>query len=113
MTKSTIIERLHENKFSLIAEIGVNYYDIAKKLNISLMEAAKFMVLAAKNAGIHAVKFQSFTQKTLFAAKEYTKILKLKDDALDGVDNIILKKMQMLPYLPLQSLLKKQVDLVF
>ena len=65
MTKNTVIERLHENKFSLIAEIGVNYYDIAKKLNISLMEAAKFMVLSAKNAGIHAVKFQSYKAETL------------------------------------------------
>lgn len=65
MTKSTIIERLHNNDFSLIAEIGVNYYDIAKKLNISLMEAAKYMVLAAKNAGIHAVKFQSYKAETL------------------------------------------------
>lgn len=65
MTKSTIIERLHNNDFSLIAEIGVNYYDIAKKLNISLMEAAKYMVLTAKNAGIHAVKFQSYKAETL------------------------------------------------
>ena len=65
MTKSTIIERLHNNDFSLIAEIGVNYYDIAKKLNISLMEAAKYMVLAAKNSGIHAVKFQSYKAETL------------------------------------------------
>lgn len=30
MIKSIILERLHKNKFSLIAEIGVNYYDIAK-----------------------------------------------------------------------------------
>lgn len=65
MTKNTIIERLHNNNFSLIAEIGVNYYDIAKKLNISLMDAAKYMVLAAKNAGIHAVKFQSYKAETL------------------------------------------------
>lgn len=65
MNKSTVIERLHQNKFSLIAEIGVNYYDIAKKLNISLMDAAKFMVLAAKNAGLHAVKFQSYKAETL------------------------------------------------
>lgn len=65
MTKSRIIERLHNNDFSLIAEIGVNYYDIAKKLNISLMDAAKYMVLAAKNAGIHAVKFQSYKAETL------------------------------------------------
>lgn len=65
MTKSTIIERLHNNDFSLIAEIGVNYYDIAKKLNVSLIDAAKYMVLSAKNAGIHAVKFQSYKAETL------------------------------------------------
>lgn len=61
----TIIERCKQGKFSLIAEIGVNYYDIAKKLNISLMEAAKFMILSACNAGIHAVKFQSYKADTL------------------------------------------------
>ena len=61
----TIIERCKQGKFSLIAEIGVNYYDIAKKLNISLMEAAKFMILSARNAGIHAVKFQSYKADTL------------------------------------------------
>lgn len=62
---STIIERCKNNEFSLIAEIGVNYYDIARKLNISLMDAAKTMVLSAKNAGIHAVKFQSYKAETL------------------------------------------------
>ena len=61
----TIIERCKQGKFSLIAEIGVNYYDIAKKLNISLMESAKFMILSARNAGIHAVKFQSYKADTL------------------------------------------------
>ncbi|WP_281696768.1 N-acetylneuraminate synthase family protein [Acidaminococcus massiliensis] len=61
----TIQGRLQEGKFSLIAEIGVNYYDIAKKLNISAMEAAKMMVLEAKNAGIHAVKFQTYKAGTL------------------------------------------------
>ena len=62
---ATIIERCKAGKFTLIAEIGVNYYDIAKKLNISLMEAARFMVLSARNAGIHAVKFQSYKAETL------------------------------------------------
>lgn len=62
---STIIERCKQGKFSLIAEIGVNYYDIAKKLNISLMDAAKMMVLSAKNAGIHAAKFQTYKAETL------------------------------------------------
>lgn len=62
---STIIDRCRNGRFTLIAEIGVNYYDIAKKLQISLMDAAKFMVLAAKNAGIHAVKFQTYKADTL------------------------------------------------
>lgn len=44
----------------LIAEIGVNYYDIAIKENISNMEAAKLMVKKAKDAGCNAVKFQSY-----------------------------------------------------
>ena len=30
---NVINKRLQNNKFSLIAEIGVNYYDIAKKLS--------------------------------------------------------------------------------
>ena len=44
----------------IIAEIGVNYYDIAKQRNISLMEASKLMVKEAKQAGANAVKFQSY-----------------------------------------------------
>lgn len=66
---NTIIERAKEGKFVLIAEIGVNYYDIAKKMQISAMEAAKLMVKEAKEAGIHAVKFQTYKAETL-AAKE-------------------------------------------
>ena len=64
---STIIERAKKGQFVLIAEIGVNYYDIARKLNLSLMDAAKLMVKEAKNAGIHAVKFQSYKAGTLAA----------------------------------------------
>jgi sialic acid synthase SpsE len=44
----------------IIAEIGVNYYDIAKQNNISLMVAAKLMVKEAKESGANAVKFQSY-----------------------------------------------------
>lgn len=62
-----IQNRLNNGQFVLIAEIGVNYYDIATKLNISNMEAAKMMVLDAKNAGIHAVKFQTYKAETLAA----------------------------------------------
>ena len=60
-----IFERLKQNKFTLVAEIGVNYYDIATKLNISPLDAAKQMILSAKNAGIHAVKFQTYKAETL------------------------------------------------
>jgi sialic acid synthase SpsE len=65
--KSTIFERAQKGEFVLIAEIGVNYYDIALKLNISVMDAAKLMIREAKNAGIHAVKFQSYKAETLAA----------------------------------------------
>ena len=44
----------------LIGEIGVNFYDIAKKENITPMDAAKLMIKEAKNAGIDAVKFQTY-----------------------------------------------------
>jgi len=66
---STIIERARQGKFVLIAEIGVNYYDIAKKMEITPMEAAKLMVREAKESGIHAVKFQTYKASTL-AAKQ-------------------------------------------
>ena len=75
---------INKKGYFIIAEAGCNHegdLDTAIKL---IQEAAK--------SGADAVKFQSFTQKTLFASKEYTKALKLKDDALDGVDNIVLKK---------------------
>ncbi|NLG02368.1 MAG: acetylneuraminic acid synthetase [Clostridia bacterium] len=67
MIKSTICERLSEGKFVLIAEIGVNYYDIAVKDGITPLEAAKNMIFEAKNAGIHAVKFQTYKAETLAA----------------------------------------------
>lgn len=44
----------------LIAEIGVNFYDIAKKEGISDMDAAKLMISESKRCGVDAVKFQSY-----------------------------------------------------
>ncbi len=64
---STIMSRLAEGRFVLIAEIGVNYYDIATKEGITPMEAAKLMIREAKEAGIHAVKFQTYKAGTLAA----------------------------------------------
>lgn len=67
--ESVITKRLEEGRFVLIAEIGVNYYDIAKKMGISDMDAAKLMIDEAAAAGIHAVKFQTYKAGTL-AAKD-------------------------------------------
>lgn len=60
-----IISRVKAGKFVLIAEVGVNYYDIANKLKITPMEAAKLMIQEAANAGTHAVKFQTYKADTL------------------------------------------------
>ena len=65
--ESTIVKRLEAGQFVLIAEIGVNYYDIAKQRGISNMDAAKLMVKEASDAGIHAVKFQTYKAGTLAA----------------------------------------------
>ncbi|MCR4892300.1 MAG: N-acetylneuraminate synthase family protein [Lachnospiraceae bacterium] len=62
---SKIIERLEQNQFTLIAEIGVNYYDIAAERGISPLDAARLMIREAAAAGVHAVKFQSYKAETL------------------------------------------------
>lgn len=66
---SKLTDRIESGKFTLIAEVGVNYYDIAAQRGISNMEAAKLMCHEAKNAGVHAVKFQTYKAETL-AAKD-------------------------------------------
>ena len=65
---SDLVSRIISGKFTLIAEIGVNYYDIATQRGISPLEAAKLMCCEAKDAGIHAVKFQTYKAETLAAA---------------------------------------------
>lgn len=49
----------------LIAEIGVNHFDIAEQRSISPLKAAKIMVGEAADAGVDAVKFQSYSADTL------------------------------------------------
>lgn len=49
----------------LIAEMGVNFYDTAKALEISPMEAAKFYIDKAAEAGIDCAKFQSYKAGTI------------------------------------------------
>lgn len=48
------------NKPYVIAEIGVNYYDIAVQHNITPLEAAKLMINEASKAGANAAKFQTY-----------------------------------------------------
>ena len=64
---NSLPERIISGQFTLIAEIGVNYYDIAAQLNISIMDAAKLMCMKARNAGVHAVKFQTYKAEKLAA----------------------------------------------
>lgn len=49
----------------LIAEIGVNFYDTAKILNISLLDAAKLYIDKAAEAGVNCAKFQSYKAETI------------------------------------------------
>ena len=65
--KNTIIERATKGQFTLIGEVGVNYYDIAREMGISPMDAAKLMVKRAAQSGMHAVKFQTYKAETLAA----------------------------------------------
>lgn len=54
------------NKYPfLIAEIGVNFYDIAENEEIPYIEAAKIMIDEAKKCGVDAVKFQSYKAETI------------------------------------------------
>ena len=49
----------------IVAEVGVNYYDIADKEGISPFEAAKLMIEEATKAGADAVKFQTYKAEKL------------------------------------------------
>ncbi|MBQ6231203.1 MAG: N-acetylneuraminate synthase family protein [Eubacterium sp.] len=53
------------NKPYIIAEIGVNYYDTAKELGITPLEAAKLYIDKAKEAGIDCAKFQTYKANTI------------------------------------------------
>lgn len=53
------------NKPYVIAEIGVNFYDTARKENLTPLEAAKKYISAAKQSGADAVKFQAYKADTI------------------------------------------------
>lgn len=80
---NTILSRLSRRQFTLVAEIGVNYYDIAVENKISPMEAAKLMIDKAVTAGIHAVKFQTYKAETL-ASKNSPYYWDIKEEPTDS-----------------------------
>lgn len=49
----------------VIAEAGVNFYDTAKKRGVTPLEEAIYYVDQAKEAGIDAIKFQSYKASTI------------------------------------------------
>lgn len=54
-----------KSKPFIVAEVGVNYYDIAKKKNIKPVEGAKLMIREAARAGADAIKFQTYKAEKL------------------------------------------------
>lgn len=58
-------EKIVNQGYYIIAEIGVNYYEIAEIYNISVLDAAKLMMKKAKEAGADAAKFQTYKAETL------------------------------------------------
>ena len=56
---------MRTNKPYIIAEMGVNFYDTAKALNISPLEAAKLYIDKAADAGVDCAKFQTYKANTL------------------------------------------------
>lgn len=53
------------NKPYVIAEMGVNFYDTAKVMGITPLQAAKLYIDEAANAGIDCAKFQSYKASTI------------------------------------------------
>lgn len=61
-----MIDEIHDREQPyLIAEIGVNYFDIAEKRDMTPLAAAKEMVMKAATSGVDAVKFQSYSADKL------------------------------------------------
>lgn len=56
---------MRNSKPYLIAEIGVNFYDTARVLNITSIEAAKLYIDKVAEAGIDCAKFQSYKAGTI------------------------------------------------
>jgi sialic acid synthase SpsE len=57
----SILQQIREKRGAfIIAEVGVNYYDIAAEHGIPVLDAAKLMIDKAAASGADAVKFQTY-----------------------------------------------------
>ena len=56
---------MKKTKPYVIAEMGVNFYDTARVMNISPLDAAKLYIDKAAEAGIDCAKFQSYKAGTI------------------------------------------------
>ncbi|MFX0075246.1 MAG: N-acetylneuraminate synthase family protein [Candidatus Hermodarchaeota archaeon] len=81
---------LKENGFFIIADIGVNYYDIAEKENLSLLEAAKKMIEEATLNGADAVKFQTYKTEKI-VSKHAPAYWDLNEEPTDSQYNLFKK----------------------
>ena len=59
------LDKLKTQGYFIIAEIGVNYYEIAEKYGISTLDAAKLMMKKAAENGADAAKFQTYKAESL------------------------------------------------
>ena len=56
---------MRKNRPYFIAEVGVNFYDTAKALNITPLAAAKMYIDAIAESGVDCAKFQSYKADTI------------------------------------------------
>lgn len=58
-------KKIEKQKYYIIAEAGVNYYEFAERYSVLPLEGAKMMVKAAAENGADAIKFQTYKAKYL------------------------------------------------
>ena len=63
---------MRNTKPYMIAEMGVNFYDTAKAMGISPLDAAKLYIDKAAEAGVDCAKFQSYKADTIVSKNSPT-----------------------------------------